>query len=568
MKLATCCLLFLVLVVSDSWSQGVIKGSVVGHDGMPLEMASIQQLTNETNFPRAVIRRYEVAEDGSFNFHVTPPGLFRLQFSGLYHDDYELPIYLADPDTVELAVALGTPGYLTSGDSLTVYLIALTSGERSRTKVGIKNKDNKGRYIVPVPPAADTVFYSLYTRSGWRHGPVADQFIIDREGNYNSALLHENRHDTLLIDISRLPTEQTEPRFNVQNGPPNTQKFAEVYRDFEARKRKSNKYLREQRDKGIPTYDISYDWRKDIRDLKRQLRREEDPFKKQVRYLMLMRAEFSDEWLDWEPDRALAEEVIASIPPTSLLLSFDTFLIGRSLQVVSKPEKKYGEFNQDLIELQDAAAPYAEYIHLLSHAHPDSSVRRSFLGGAVGWAFTNKQFERFEEYYKEYMDAYSGTFHAEDMERRYKPQKDISPGLKVPEFVLTSMDDPSDTISSEELLGTNYLISFWATWCGPCITKMEDLERMYAHYEGADFTILSISMDFLEEHTREFRANKSPMPWLNAYLEGWKPDEGILKSFEVIGIPKTILVNKEGYIVAVETDKDAFYEAIISHMGY
>ena len=398
---------------------------------------------------------------------------------------------------------------------------------------------------------------------------MADQFVMDRRGEYDSILLPESKSDsTLLIDISQLPTEQTEPGFSILNGPPNTHKFAEVYRDFEARDRKSTKYIREQRDKGIASYNISYDWRKDRRELDHLLRREKDPFKKQVRYIMLMSAEFSDEWLSWEPDKAFAEEAIASISPTSPLLSFNSFLIGRSLQVASKPEKHIGEFEEDLFELQDAAAPYADYVHLLSHAHPDSSTRRNFLSGAVGWAFRNNQFERFEQYYQEYMDAYAGTIHAEQMEKQYKPQKTISPGVKVPDFALMSMDNPTQTITSEGLLGTNYLISFWATWCGPCITKMEDLERMMEHYQGADFTILSISMDFREEHAREFRANKSPMPWLNAYLEGWKPDEGVLNEFEVIGIPKTILVNQEGYIVAVETDKDAFYEAIISHMGY
>ena len=57
------------------------------------------------------------------------------------------------------------------------------------------------------------------------------------------------------------------------------------------------------------------------------------------------------------------------------------------------------------------------------------------------------------------------------------------------------------------------------------------------------------------------------MPWLNTHLEDWEPEKGVLEDFELIGLPKTLLVDKRGYIVAVESDEEAFYDAIISHMG-
>ena len=150
---------------------------------------------------------------------------------------------------------------------------------------------------------------------------------------------------------------------------------------------------------------IKYDWRKDIRELDRQLKREKDPFKRQVRYLMLMHAGFSDEWLDWQPDRALAQEVIEAIPPTSHLLSYWPYLILEAINTASKPRKHFGEPEQDLVEIQNAASPYSDYIYALSHKHPDSLLHSSFLSGAVELAFRQKQFEEFEQYYNEFMAA-------------------------------------------------------------------------------------------------------------------------------------------------------------------
>jgi len=58
------------------------------------------------------------------------------------------------------------------------------------------------------------------------------------------------------------------------------------------------------------------------------------------------------------------------------------------------------------------------------------------------------------------------------------------------------------------------------------------------------------------------------MPWLNTDIDDWAPDDGVLEKFEVVTIPKTILVDDEGRIVAVDRDPDAFLEALVSHMGY
>ncbi|MEZ4321425.1 MAG: TlpA disulfide reductase family protein [Myxococcota bacterium] len=39
------------------------------------------------------------------------------------------------------------------------------------------------------------------------------------------------------------------------------------------------------------------------------------------------------------------------------------------------------------------------------------------------------------------------------------------------------------------------VMSFWATWCGPCKEEMPHLQKMYAEKKDQGFTVLSISTD-------------------------------------------------------------------------
>jgi peroxiredoxin len=39
------------------------------------------------------------------------------------------------------------------------------------------------------------------------------------------------------------------------------------------------------------------------------------------------------------------------------------------------------------------------------------------------------------------------------------------------------------------------LMSFWATWCKPCIVELRHLEKLYQKYKSKGFVVLAVSMD-------------------------------------------------------------------------
>ena len=132
------------------------------------------------------------------------------------------------------------------------------------------------------------------------------------------------------------------------------------------------------------------------------------------------------------------------------------------------------------------------------------------------------------------------------------PDKQISRGKAVPEFELQLLNSKK-MISNKTLAGKYYLMDFWAVWCGPCVGEMPKMHEAFNNFKNNNFTILSLSFDRDKKVIADFRKNEWKMPWLHVFLEGVARDK-LSEDFEVLGIPKPLLVNPEGIIVATESE--------------
>ena len=116
------------------------------------------------------------------------------------------------------------------------------------------------------------------------------------------------------------------------------------------------------------------------------------------------------------------------------------------------------------------------------------------------------------------------------------------------------------------LSGRYVLLDFWATWCGPCIGEIPQLQAMHDAF-GSDerFAILSLSVDEKIEEPRKFQ-EKRKLPWSQAFLGGGihGPIPG---KFGVVAIPAFVLIGPDGKIVDRGMRGDDIKKAVAKALG-
>ena len=153
--------------------------------------------------------------------------------------------------------------------------------------------------------------------------------------------------------------------------------------------------------------------------------------------------------------------------------------------------------------------------------------------------------------------AYTGRLVTESYDdSRVKPllqltgyNRVLQPGRPVPPFRLASMDSAGTTITDASMRGRVYLLDVWATWCPDCIVEFPAMRALQQRFGARGLTILSVSTDEQQATADRFRRTREPMPWRHAWA-GNDP-AGPLAGFEVQWLPTTILVGRDGRILAL-----------------
>ena len=114
-------------------------------------------------------------------------------------------------------------------------------------------------------------------------------------------------------------------------------------------------------------------------------------------------------------------------------------------------------------------------------------------------------------------------------------------------FTLTDLQGKSWTL--KDLRGKVVMVNFWATWCPPCQKEMPDLEALYNQYKDQGFVLLAISQDDETQKVAPFIAERKI-----SYPIFLDPGQKIGAMFEVNGIPKSFVYDRDGKLVAQSID--------------
>ncbi|MCB2181695.1 MAG: TlpA family protein disulfide reductase [Desulfobulbaceae bacterium] len=113
----------------------------------------------------------------------------------------------------------------------------------------------------------------------------------------------------------------------------------------------------------------------------------------------------------------------------------------------------------------------------------------------------------------------------------------------MPEFSLKSAAD-GKTVKSEEFKGKVLLVTFWATWCPPCMQEIPSLIELQEEFGPEGFSVVAVSVDQGGSKPVKKIITKTGINYTVLMA-----DSKITRDFGgIVGIPTSFLINKEGNI--------------------
>jgi len=130
--------------------------------------------------------------------------------------------------------------------------------------------------------------------------------------------------------------------------------------------------------------------------------------------------------------------------------------------------------------------------------------------------------------------------------------QDNSEGIrKGPDFTLDNLSGGEVELNQEVGEGP-ILLSFWATWCKPCLEELNEYKKIYNDYKGKGFKMFAISTDDENSVAKVKPLVKSKGYDFPVLLD---TNGDAVRLYYAQSIPYSVILDKDGMI-------------IYSHLGY
>lgn len=192
----------------EAYSQTSIRGHVLSADGrtIPKTVISIRPEIQRDIFSG----HYEDVfpeEDGSYQFQIDEPGLYRIIFKGVFHSGISLPVMIYDQPAMTMNVLLMpryfNDGYYFSEDNYTDWIRVYGNFNDYNYNTGKKftlNPDGSISAFIPVN--SDTIRYQVRGLTYGRGNsvlPTADEYQLREDCSFESVLYNNLPKDSLEI---------------------------------------------------------------------------------------------------------------------------------------------------------------------------------------------------------------------------------------------------------------------------------------------------------------------------------------------------------------------------------
>ena len=526
------CIILLLFSFQFLSAETVIVGKILGYQGTALESSGVSYYKhdnpNQTNYVKS-----EGA--GDFKLILKDEGIYTLKLTGAFHKEFtiELPVL---EQKKEFEIVIGLEPY--QWKEYITKLQVVGNFNNYDFYEGVIDMTFDGEvYKAYVPVINDTLNYQIYglapnTLDRSINGTMYDELKFDGDGDYESVIYSENEMVELILDPDKFP--KTEHGFKIYNISPELISLIML-----------NDKLKK----------LSNDWRQEY--VEAVLNKDEQ----KADSINIANLKYSEQ---------LVYDQFHYLPKITAMMVYIQNIDG-----IIEKDNRAELINKDLVELIYKTVPaktflwdkYGYSIYTTTALISDSPLESSFLKKLLdqgddelnikilydGLRYTHNTGDTYnaKKIYELMNNKYAENRFTKKAFKEYSPYKQIRIGNKLPEFSYVEVGDSTKTITNKDIEGKYTLIDIWATWCGPCIMEMPGLHKLYERYKDQGFEILSISIDPQRSLPARFRNGSFPMPWLSVWSEG-EYESGAGELFEVTNLPKPILVDPEGKIIAID----------------
>jgi cytochrome c biogenesis protein CcmG, thiol:disulfide interchange protein DsbE len=118
---------------------------------------------------------------------------------------------------------------------------------------------------------------------------------------------------------------------------------------------------------------------------------------------------------------------------------------------------------------------------------------------------------------------------------------------QIPKVEIKSIDGNNFNTSNLANDGKPFVISFWATWCKPCVSELSAIAENYTDWNTeSGFKVYAVSID-------DARNTSKVAPFVNG--KAWPfevlmdPNSDLRRAMNVNNVPHTFMVNSKGEII-------------------
>lgn len=506
--------------------QTVITGQLVGSDGKAMPKAHVGFKSSNPQNPAVSL---EVGKDGNYKVEAKTKGVLILEFTGSNHQRKFVPLFIEKDGEIKLNIKLARNDYKENFDDLKLVEDA-NNFNPATAKTFQKQAD--GTYVVEFETKKDRVKYEIFGLDKNNHtinGTQAEDYEYDGDGDYFSVVTAKDGKAKIVFDPTKLIKSSAKAEYSFLGDNPKLRAFAEVYDGIQDREIQISTMIAKAMEAGENPQNVlqKYSEKDKAEAVKARISTEKDPF---VRQLLIL--DYFTYFDQGKKDENIALLAMNEIPASSDLWALQPFLISAITGLSKDKEKSDAYFDKFLAE----------------------NSNNDLKAGALLNATASANFTQQEEKVKKYLAILEKDYPNTRAARQAKLQfgnNSVKVGVPVPNFKVVALENSEKNYSNESMKGKYYLIDFWATWCKPCVGEMPELHKAYEKFKGNNFEILSLSFDEKQEDINVFREKKWKMPWLHTFVTDGFTSE-LAKRFGVLGIPKPILVDPTGKIVATE----------------